>query len=176
MVNRFTDPTPFTPLSQLSPEAREWHIKVAAAKSRFSQTDDPTELIELGVFPKDYAERRAGERAPVARDAVADQEVSVALDKATIDDINKKIALGYTYARISQELGLDWWTVRKHAKAGWQGTRAQITIRLNKLLNENDPAKRADLVEEIKERVAYLNEGGKALGKTIDGIEKTING
>lgn len=61
--NRFTDPTPFTPLSQLSPEAQEGHLKVIAAKSRFKQTDDPAELIELGVFPKDYAERKARERA-----------------------------------------------------------------------------------------------------------------
>ena len=57
--NRFTDPIPFTPLSELSPEAREWHIKVAEAKSRFRQTDDPDELIELGVFSADYKERKA---------------------------------------------------------------------------------------------------------------------
>ena len=72
-TNRFTDPTPFTPLSELSPEAREWHIKMMAAKSRFSQTADPTELIELGVFPKDYAERRARERDLSAQDEVVDR-------------------------------------------------------------------------------------------------------
>ena len=33
-TNRFTDPTPFTPLIELSPEARNWHIKVVAAKQR----------------------------------------------------------------------------------------------------------------------------------------------
>ncbi len=71
--NRFNDPTPFTPLSKLSSEAREWHLKVIDAKQRFAQTDDPTELIELGVFPEDYAERRARERAP-KQDKVADQE------------------------------------------------------------------------------------------------------
>ena len=70
--NRFTDPTPFTPLSKLSPEAREWHLKVMAAKQRFARTDDPTELIELGVFPEDYAERRAKERAS-QQDKIADQ-------------------------------------------------------------------------------------------------------
>ena len=103
-------------------------------------------------------------------------EPSVELDKATIDDINKRIALGHTYARISKELGLDWWTVRNHAKAGWLGTKVQITIRLNKLATEGDPKEREKLVKQINERVTYLYEGGKALGKTIDKIEKTING
>lgn len=103
------------------------------------------------------------------------------LDQATIDEINKRIGLGQTYARIYKEMGLaemgvDFWTMRKYAKAGWLGTKVQITLRLKKLSNENDPAKRAKLVEEVNERVTYLFEGGKALGKTIDRIEKTING
>ena len=71
--NRFTDPTPFTPLSQLSPAAREWHLKVIDAKQRFAQTHDPTELIDLGVFPKDYAERRAREQNPASEDEVVDK-------------------------------------------------------------------------------------------------------
>ena len=172
MVNRFTDPTPFTPLSALSPEAREWHIKVANAKAREKQGDRAAlqELIELGVYPPNIEEIRA------QQDGVADKEISVELDKATIDDINKRIALGHTYARISKELGLDWWTVRNHAKAGWLGTKVQITIRLNKLATEGDPKEREKLVKQINERVTYLYEGGKALGKTIDKIEKTING
>lgn len=51
MVNRFTDPGPFTPLSELSPQAREWHLKVAAAQQRYTRTGDPTELQELGALP-----------------------------------------------------------------------------------------------------------------------------
>ena len=51
--NRFTDPTPFTPLSALSSEARERHIKVTA-QNRYRQADDPTELQELGASPKPY--------------------------------------------------------------------------------------------------------------------------
>ena len=62
------------------------------------------------------------------------------------------------------------------AKAGWLGTKVQITIRLNKLATEGDPKEREKLVKQINERVTYLYEGGKALGKTIDKIEKTING
>ena len=180
--NRFTDPTPFTPLSELSPEAREWHIKVAAAKARERRGDPGAvqELIELGVYPPDVEEVRARraveEEAQRAADGVAGKEASVELDKATIDDINKRIGLGHTYARISKELGLDWWTVRKHAKSGWLGTKVQITNRLNKLRDEKDPAKREKLVREVSERITYLYEGGKALGKTIDRIEKTING
>lgn len=174
--NRFTDPTPFTPLSQLSPEAREWHLRVAAAKSRFKQTDDPTELVELGVFPADYAERRAREQDTVAQVEVAEKEVTVELDKKEIDEINRRIALGHTYARIHREMELDYWTVHKHAKSGWLSTKVEITYRLNRLAKENDPAKRAKLVKEVSDRVTYLFEGGKALGKTIDKIEKTISG
>ncbi|MXZ90303.1 MAG: hypothetical protein F4W95_04590 [Chloroflexi bacterium] len=185
--NRFTDPTPFTPLSQLSPEAREWHTKVADAKAREHRGEPGAvqELINLGVYPPDMEEvraRRAAEReARLARDNVADEEVNVELDKTTVDEINKRIGLGQTYARIYREMrlaemGVDFWTMREYAKAGWLGTKVQITNRLNKLSRENDPAKRAKLVEEVKERVTYLFEGGKALGKTIDRIEKTING
>ena len=174
--NRFTDPTPFTPLSQLSPEAREWHLKVVDAKRRYAQTNDPTELIELGVFPKDYAERRAKEQNPAVQDELAREEASMELDQATIDEINRRIALGHTYARISREIELDYWTVHNHAKSGWLSTKREITGRLNKLSNENDLDKRAELVKEINKRVTYLFEGGKALGKTIDRIEKTIRG
>ena len=180
--NRFTDPTPFTPLSALSPEAREWHIKVAAAKARERRGEPGAvqELIELGVYPPDVEEvraRRAAEReARQAGGNIAGKEVSVELDKATIDEINKRIALGHTYARIHREMELDYWTVHKHAKSGWLSTKREITGRLNKLSEENDPAKRAKLTQEINERVTYLFEGGKALGKTIDRIEKTISG
>ena len=98
------------------------------------------------------------------------------LDKATKDEINKRIALGQRYSRISKDLGLDWWTVRKHARDGWQGTKQSITFQLNKVADEQDPIKRAQMVENIKERVNYLYKGGQALGKTIESIEKTING
>ena len=75
--NRFTDPTPFTPLSQLSPKARDWHIEVAAAKSRFKQSNDPDELIQLGVFPADYRERQIAEADEVSQ---ASQDVAKAID------------------------------------------------------------------------------------------------
>lgn len=98
------------------------------------------------------------------------------LEQATIDEINKRIALGQQYSRISKDLALDWWTVRKHAKDGWRGTKHSITYQLNKVASERDPEKRAEMVENIKERVNYLYNGGQALGKTIESIEKTING
>ena len=121
--------------------------------------------------------RRAAEReARRIPDKVTDKEVSVELDKETIDEINKRIALGHTYARIHREMGLDYWTVHKHAKSGWLSTKREITGRLNKLSKENNPEERARLVKEINERVTYLFEGGKALGRTIDRIEKTISG
>ena len=180
--NRFNDPTPFTPLSQLSPEAREWHLKVAAAKARERRGEPGAvqELIELGVYPSDVEEvraRRTAEReAQRASNRNVDKEISVEPDKATIDEINKRIALGQQYSRISKDLGLDWWTVRKHAKDSWRGTKLSITFQLNKMASERDPKKRKEMADNIKERVNYLYKGGQALGKTIESIEKTING
>ena len=51
MTSRFNDPTPFTPMSQLSPKAQEFHKKVGAAMDRYRSTGDPTELQNLGVLP-----------------------------------------------------------------------------------------------------------------------------
>lgn len=51
MTSRFNDPTPFTPMSQLSPEAQEFHKKVGAAMDRYRQSGDPAELQKLGVLP-----------------------------------------------------------------------------------------------------------------------------
>ena len=51
MTSRFNDPTPFTPMSQLSPEAQEFHKKVGVAMDRYRQSGDPAELQELGVLP-----------------------------------------------------------------------------------------------------------------------------
>ena len=98
------------------------------------------------------------------------------LDKATKDEINDRIARGHTYADISREMGLDWWEVRNVAKQSWQGAKTRVTRRLKKLATERDPEKRKDLIAEIDGYVDYLYAGGKALGQTIDRIEKVING
>ena len=100
----------------------------------------------------------------------------MALSKATIEEIDRKIATGHTYARISKDLGLDWWDVRNAAKHSWQSAKVRVTNRLKKLAAENDPEKRKVLVAEIDGYVDYLYYGGKALGQTIDRIEKAING
>ena len=100
----------------------------------------------------------------------------MALDKATTDEVNQKLALGHTYARISKDLGLDWWEVRNVDKISWRAAKVRVTNRLKKLAAENDPEKRKVLVAEIDGYVDYLYAGGKALGKTIDSIEKVING
>lgn len=174
--NRFTDPTPFTPLSQLSPEAREWHLKVIEAKSRFQQTDDPTELIELGVFPKDYTERRAGEQKPGAEDEAADKEVNVDLDKATIAEIRRMADEGKRIVEIADALGLEWKVVRKNVDLNWLGAKKQITIRLKKLSAETDPGKRANLIEEIDRRVDYLYYRGRDLGMQINRARDALKG
>lgn len=174
--NRFTDPTPFTPLSQLSPEAREWHLKVIAAKSRFKQTDDPNELIELGVFPEDYAERRAREQKPAAEDEAANQEASMQLDKAKIAEIRQMADEGKRIVEIADALGLEWKVVRKNVDLNWLGAKKQITIRLNRLRTENDPEKRADLIKEIDRRVDYLYYRGRDLGGQINRARDALKG
>ena len=100
----------------------------------------------------------------------------MALDKATQDAINDKIGRGHTYARISKEMGLDWWEVRNAAMRSWRSAKVRVTNRLKKLAAENDPEKRKFLIDEIDKDVDYLYAGGKALGKTVDSIEKIING
>ena len=74
------------------------------------------------------------------------------------------------------EMRLDWWEVRNTAKQSWRSAKVRITNRLNKLTTENDPEKRKFLAAEIDGYVDYLYAGGTALGRTIDGIEKVING
>ena len=142
--NRFTDPTPFTPLSQLSPEAREWHLKVMAAKAREGRGEPGAvqELIELGVYSPDIVEvraRQAEERATRwAAEAVDAKEDSVELDRATIEEIKLQARNGKTIAQIGKELKVDYWEVWNHAERSWQGTKWIITNRLKLLAKEND--------------------------------------
>ena len=100
----------------------------------------------------------------------------MALSKTTIEEIDKRIATGHTYSRISKDLELDWWDVRNAAKRSWRSAKVRVTNRLKKLAAENDTEKRKVLIAEIDGDVNYLYAGGKALGQTIDSIEKVING
>lgn len=100
----------------------------------------------------------------------------MALDKTTQSEINRRIGLGHTYARISREMELDWRDVKGVARKSWLAAKVRITNRLKKLVVENNPERRQKLIEEINADVNYLYYGGKALGKTIDSIEKVING
>ena len=180
--NRFTDPTPFTPLSALSPEAREWHIKVAAAKARERRGEPGAvqELIELGVYPPDVEEvraRRAAEReARQAGGNIAGKEVSVELDKATIAEIKRMADQGKRIVEIADQLGLEWKLVRKNVDLNWLGAKNQITIRLKKLHAESDPDKRAELIKEIDRRVDYLYYRGRDLGKQINRARDVLKG
>lgn len=100
----------------------------------------------------------------------------MALDKATQDVINDKIARGHTYARISRDMGLGYWDVKGVARKSWLAAKVRITNRLKKLAVENNTERRQKLLAEINADVNYLYGGGKALGRTIDSIEKVING
>ena len=100
----------------------------------------------------------------------------MALDKATQAEINRRIGQGHTYARISKDMKLGYWDVKGVARKSWLAAKVRITNRLKKLAVESNPERRLKLIEEINADVNYLYGSGKALGRTIDGIEKVING
>ena len=96
------------------------------------------------------------------------------LDKATVDEIKIMASQGQTISQIAWELDLEWKQVRKHVTS-WLGTKRQITNRLQKLSTENDPMKRAQLVEEVDQRITFLYEQGKEVGRQIEGVRRILN-
>ena len=83
---------------------------------------------------------------------------------------------GKRIVEIADALGLEWRAVRKNVDLNWLGAKKQITIRLKKLSTENDPEKRAELIEEIDRRVDYLYYRGRDLGRQIDRARDALKG
>ena len=96
------------------------------------------------------------------------------LDKATIDEIRLMASQAKTISQIACELDLEWRQVHRHVTS-WLGTKRQITNLLQKLSEENDPTKRAELVDEVDKRITYLYEQGKEVGKQIESIRRVLN-
>ena len=96
------------------------------------------------------------------------------LDQDQIDAIRLMASQGQTISQIAWELDLEWREVRKHVTS-WLGTKRQITNRLQKLSAENDPHKRAKLVAEVDQRITYLYEQGKEVGKQIESIRRVLD-
>ncbi len=51
-----------------------------------------------------------------------------------------------------------------------------ITRRINRLVNENDPAARKQLASEVKKYIDDLYYEGKYLGRMVDRARKTLGG
>ena len=85
-------------------------------------------------------------------------------------------AEGQTAIQISRSLGISYGDVWNYIPGSWQGTKALITRRINRLVNENDPSVRAELAREVKEHVAFLYQGGMRLGRMVDRARKNLGG
>ena len=80
--------------------------------------------------------------------------------------------------KVSEELGLEWGEVSSFLQSedvrGFRGSKTRITNRLNRLKNENDPAKREQLVDEAKALINYIYYSGKDMGRAIDRARKAL--
>ena len=70
----------------------------------------------------------------------------------------KKLAReGKNITQISEELGISWGEAAGYLPASsWRGAKVRITIRLEKLATETDPAKRKKMAEEADLYVDFL--------------------
>ena len=98
------------------------------------------------------------------------------LDKATIAEIRRMADEGKRIVEIADKLGLEWKLVRKNVDLNWLGAKRQVTTRLDKLRTENDPDKRAKLVEQIDRRVDYLYYRGRDLGRQVNRARDALKG
>lgn len=98
-------------------------------------------------------------------------------------DEQKAIALlmvkeGKTIVSISEDLGLDWDVitgfVHSEDALSWLGAKNRITHRLNRLKEENDPAVRERLADEVYDIVNYIYYSGKEMGRAIDDARKAL--
>ena len=101
-----------------------------------------------------------------------------------IDEQKEKIELmaknGKTIVQICRELDLEWRDVQKFLHSvdlkSWNGAKKVITLRLNRLVNENDPSKREKLAEEADIWIDYLYENGKSLRDKVERARKAMDG
>lgn len=81
---------------------------------------------------------------------------------------------GYNGGQIAEALGIDYGTVWKYVPTTWQRSKHTLSVRLNKLVGEADPAIRARLVSDAKEEAEFLYSAGKALGRRVDRVRRAL--
>ena len=101
--------------------------------------------------------------SPLNEDALKKRAREMALD-------------GRTITAIAKELGISWNEARSYIPTGsWQGAKAKITMRLNKLPTEPDQAKREKMADEADKYADFLFDAAKHLRDQVDGARKALN-
>lgn len=83
---------------------------------------------------------------------------------------------GRTITAIAEELGIRWEEARRLIPTTtWQGAKAKITRRLNKLATEPDQAKRETLAAQAGNYADFLFDAAKHLRGQVDSARKALN-
>lgn len=80
---------------------------------------------------------------------------------------------GKTVTAISEELGISW----KEADSltiGWLGARSRVTTLLNRMVKENNEAKREQMAAEIENYVNFLHDTAKGLRSQVIRARKAL--
>ena len=100
------------------------------------------------------------------------------LDKRDIDDIIRQAKEGKSIAKISEELGIDYWEVYCAAYGAGErsarGVKTMISNRLKKLESVSDSAGKEKLLTEINELVWHLYSRYQDNQQKLDQIRKVI--
>lgn len=96
------------------------------------------------------------------------------LDQDTIETIIRLAREGRTITSIANQLEISWSDASRHTP-NWRGAKARITIRLNKLATERDPAKRKKLAEEADVYVDFLYDAAKHLRSQVNSARNALN-
>ncbi len=96
-------------------------------------------------------------------------------NKEEVKDKAKRLANeGRNITYISQTLGISWNEARSYTPS-WLGAKKKLTIRLNKLANEQDHKGRKHLAEEADRYADFLYDAAKHLRRQVDAARRALN-
>ena len=97
------------------------------------------------------------------------------MEKEALAEEAKRMAReGRTITYISKKLGISWSEARSYTP-GWIGTKKKLTIRLKKLVTEQDQSKREKMAEEADRFADFLFDAAKHLRGQVDGARRALN-
>ena len=89
---------------------------------------------------------------------------------------------GDSISKIRRELQVDWYEVWDYVRSvegtewtTWRGAKWIVTNRLNRLVNQQDQAKRQELRDQANECVNYLFEAAKRLRGKVERARRTLD-